>query len=103
MPAVLLVTCAELPAGDEDGDLMCAALLDAGVDSRWVVWDDTGIDWSHNLAVVRSTWDYTNDRDAFLAWARSVHLLANPAEVIEWNSDKTYLRDLAAAGVPIVP
>ena len=27
----------------------------------------------------------------------------NPADVVEWNTDKRYLRDLVAAGLPIVP
>jgi glutathione synthase/RimK-type ligase-like ATP-grasp enzyme len=29
--------------------------------------------------------------------------LANPAEVIAWNTDKRYLGELAAVGVPVVP
>lgn len=29
--------------------------------------------------------------------------LANPAGVVRWNTDKRYIGDLAAAGVPVVP
>jgi hypothetical protein len=29
--------------------------------------------------------------------------LANPADVLAWNTDKRYLRELAAAGVPVTP
>ena len=29
--------------------------------------------------------------------------MVNPAPVLRWNSDKTYLADLAAEGIPIVP
>ena len=100
---VAIATCAELPSGDEDGDALVAALGARGVTARWVVWNDPAASWAQDLVVVRSTWDYTRDRDAFLAWARCVPRLVNPAEVIAWNSDKTYLRDLAAAGVPVVP
>jgi hypothetical protein len=103
MPAVLLATCADLPAGDEDADALVAALAARGVDAGWAVWTDRGVDWSRALTVIRSTWDYTYDRDAFLAWARSVRRLVNPPDVVEWNSDKTYLRDLADAGLPVVP
>ncbi|MFN2518670.1 MAG: RimK family alpha-L-glutamate ligase [Jatrophihabitantaceae bacterium] len=99
---VALLTCADLPDGDEDGGALVAALAARGVAARWQVWSDTPASWAGELAVVRSTWDYTRDRDAFLAWARTVPRLVNPAEVIAWNSDKTYLRDLAAAGVPVV-
>jgi hypothetical protein len=56
--------------------------------------------------VIRSTWDYTTRRDEFVAWARSVEQvtrLANRAGVIEWNTDKRYLRELEASGIPVVP
>jgi glutathione synthase/RimK-type ligase-like ATP-grasp enzyme len=74
-------------------------------ESEVVVWDDPEVAWDDfDLVVVRSTWDYTQQRDAFVAWADSVgERLLNPPEVIRWNSDKRYLADLAAAGLPIVP
>jgi len=98
-----LATCAALPSGDEDGDPLVAALAARGVSARWQVWTDPGASWEDDLVVVRSTWDYTRDRDAFLSWANAVPRLENPAEVIAWNSDKSYLRDLADAQVPVVP
>jgi glutathione synthase/RimK-type ligase-like ATP-grasp enzyme len=101
---VVLATCAELPEGDEDERLLPPALAARGIESRWAVWDDPAADWSSpGLVVVRSTWDYTSRRDAFLAWAEGVPRLANPAEVLRWNTDKRYLDDLAAAGLPVVP
>lgn len=103
MPSVALATCRELPDGDEDAAVLNDALAAAGVEAQWLVWDDPAEAWKHDLVVVRSTWDYTGARDAFLAWAASVDRLANPVDVLVWNSDKVYLRDLAAAGVPIVP
>lgn len=103
MPDLLLATCADLPDGDEDAALLTQALTAAGVSSRWAVWDDPQQDWTQSAVVVRSTWDYTSRREQFLAWARSVPRLDNPLPVMEWNSDKVYLRELAAAGVPIVP
>jgi glutathione synthase/RimK-type ligase-like ATP-grasp enzyme len=68
------------------------------------VWD-ADVDWSrYDLVVLRSTWDYAERRDAFVAWARSLPRVLNPVPVIEWNTDKQrYLTDLAAAGVPVVP
>ncbi len=103
MTAVLLATCADLPDGDEDADLLGAALRARGLRPLWAVWDDPSVDWSAGLTVIRSTWDYTARRDDFLAWAGSIPRLVNPADVVRWNSDKTYLRDLAAAGIGIVP
>lgn len=65
-------------------------------------------DWgAYEAVVIRSPWDYQRDPAAFLdvlaAIDASPARLANPLDVVRWNLDKTYLRDLAARGVPIVP
>jgi glutathione synthase/RimK-type ligase-like ATP-grasp enzyme len=99
---VVWATCAELPDGDPDDHLALPAFAEAGVAVRYQVWDQPAADWSLPT-VVRSTWDYTTRREEFLAWARSVPVLWNPADVLAWNTDKSYLDDLAAAGVPVVP
>ncbi len=99
-----LATCAALPDLDEDGPALRAALAAAGIDGVPAVWDRADVDWAaFALVVVRSTWDYTRRREQYLEWADSVDRLANPAGVLRWNTDKTYLRDLEAAGVPVVP
>jgi glutathione synthase/RimK-type ligase-like ATP-grasp enzyme len=100
---VLLATCAELPDGDEDGPALSAALTALGIRSAWCSWDDPAIDWARAPVVIRSTWDYSARRESFLSWAAEVPVLYNPSVVVGWNSDKTYLRDLARAGVPVVP
>jgi glutathione synthase/RimK-type ligase-like ATP-grasp enzyme len=104
LPRVALATCRALPGGDEDSDVLLAATGAAGLDTDWRVWDDPAVDWdSYDLVVIRSTWDYVPRRDDFAAWAASVPRLANPADVVAWNTDKTYLRELAATGLPVVP
>ncbi len=104
LPRVALATCRALPGGDEDADVLLAATGAAGLDADWRVWDDPAVDWdSYDLVVIRSTWDYVPRRDDFAAWAASVPRLANPADVVAWNTDKTYLRELAEAGLPVVP
>lgn len=104
MTRIALATCAELPDLDPDEQLLLEPLRAQGVDAQPAVWDDPSVDWAaFDLVVIRSTWDYTGRRDAFVGWAKSVPRLANPADIIEWNTDKHYLADLAAAGVPIVP
>ncbi len=102
MAAVLLATCAALPDGDEDGDVLFEALTRCGVEARWAAWTDPAVDWAAGLVVLRSTWDYTADRDGYLRWVTRVPRVANSADVVEWNTDKVYLRDLAAAGVATV-
>ncbi len=105
MNDVLLVTCAALPDGEPDGALLVADLAARGLDARWVVWDDPDVDWSAaRLVAARSTWDYEVRRDEFLAWAGKVGPgLLNGAEVFAWNTDKSYLVDLAATSLPVVP
>jgi hypothetical protein len=99
---LLLATCAELPHGDEDAEILVAALAAQGLDAVWQVWDDPTVTWDAPT-VIRSTWDYTRNRDAFLAWSQRVPDLLNAAEVVEWSSDKVYLTELTIAGLPTVP
>jgi len=101
---VALVTSDLFPDLYEDDHPLRDALIERGAAVDTPCWDDPGVDWAgYDLVVLRSTWDYAPRRDAFVAWARSVPRLANPADVIEWNTDKHYLSELAAAGLPITP
>ncbi|MEU6749099.1 hypothetical protein ABZ914_23015 [Spirillospora sp. NPDC046719] len=103
-PLCALATCAHLPEGSDDARMLAAALTGLGVAADIAVWDDPAVDWSrYDLVVVRSTWDYTDRREEFLTWAESLPGVLNPADVLRWNTDKRYLRDLEAAGVPVVP
>ncbi|MFE7892234.1 RimK family alpha-L-glutamate ligase [Streptomyces sp. NPDC057412] len=108
-PRIALVTCRPRPDVSEDRDLpvLVRALREAGAGADAVIWDDDGVDWgAYDLAVIRSTWDYSWRAAEFLDWAGrcgAATRLANPAAVVRWNADKRYLGDLAAAGVPVVP
>ncbi len=100
---VALVTCAEFPDLWEDDHPLRDALTARGVTVRAERWD-ADVDWSQfDLTVLRSPWDYTSRRDDFVAWAQTVPHLANPADIVAWNTDKRYLAELAAAGVPVTP
>lgn len=104
MPRIALATSADLPDLWVDDEPLRSALVALGAEAVPAVWDDPSVEWgAYDLVVVRSTWDYTERRDAYLTWARSVPRLANPADVVEWNTDKTYLRRFAEAGLPVVP
>ena len=99
-----VATCAAAPDLDEDGPLLLAALSDAGVSATVGSWDDPGVDWAgFDGVLVRSTWDHPLRRAESLAWVGSCRTTANPAAVLEWNTDKRYLDDLAGAGVPTIP
>jgi glutathione synthase/RimK-type ligase-like ATP-grasp enzyme len=101
---VALATCREFADLDDDDRLVIGELAARGIEAHPLVWDDASVDWAgFDLTVVRSTWDYVDRREEYLAWAQSVPRLANPADVLRWNTDKTYLRHLSAAGAPVVP
>ncbi len=102
-----LVSVAAAHALDEDLAPLSAALNAAGVAHRIVYWDDGFADWSqYRAAVIRSPWDYIDRLPEFLDWARrvsAVSTLVNPLPVIESNTDKHYLAELAARGIRTVP
>ncbi|AYC41539.1 ATP-grasp domain-containing protein [Streptomyces griseorubiginosus] len=108
MPRVALVTYDPRPEPSKDTDLpvLVEALRAAGAEAEAVFWD-ADVDWSgYDLAVIRSTWDYSWRAAEFTAWAErcgKATRLANPAQVVRWNTDKRYLGELDRAGVPVVP
>ena len=107
MARIALVTAAAARDLDEDLPPLVAALNGQDIEPNVVNWDDASVDWSHfELAVLRSTWDYSLRLAEFLRWvdrASSATALVNPRDVVRWNTDKHYLGHLAGAGVPIVP
>jgi glutathione synthase/RimK-type ligase-like ATP-grasp enzyme len=104
---IALVTAVEARALDEDLPPLIEALRALGVEVDTPCWDDPGADWSrYDAAVIRSTWDYADRIGEFLGWTERADartLLFNPPAVLRWSTDKHYLRDLAGAGVPVVP
>lgn len=103
-PTVGIAVGAGSAERDSDTPLLLEALAARAVSARAIAWDDPAGGWdAYDLVVLRSTWDYVPRRDEFLAWAESVPRLANPPDVVRWNTDKSYLRELELAGVPVVP
>lgn len=104
-PDVVLVTGRQMRKPDPEIHLLVAALEQESIGVVIAPWDNA-TDWaSVPLVVVRSPWDYTDAHEEFLSWARSVAAvtrMVNPLEVLEWNSHKSYLLDLASAGVSTV-
>lgn len=105
-PRIAIATCAAYGELKVDDRLLGEALESRGAEALPVVWDGAQPRWqSFDLCLVRSTWDYHDKHEEFLAWTREVAgatTLHNPADLIAWNSDKTYLRELGERGVPTV-
>jgi glutathione synthase/RimK-type ligase-like ATP-grasp enzyme len=105
---VALVTSEALANLYEDDRLLVTALAEIGIASVPAVWSDASIDWTtFGVVVIRTPWDYFERVAEFRAWlearvAEGVPL-CNAPEILWWNFDKSYLQDLARAGVAIVP
>jgi len=87
----------------------CLAL--EGIEADATPWtehaDDAGRLAAYPLVLPLIVWGYHRDHARWIAatslWAEAGVKIANPATVLAWNSDKSYLRRLAEKGVPIAP
>ena len=116
---VAVLTCRRLPrfvtweipdvdALFADDRMLIAAFQQHGVRAEPVVWSDPSVDWNaYDVALIRSTWDYIDEREAFLSVLSAIESsscrLFNPLDAVRWNSDKSYLFDLDDWGIPVVP
>jgi glutathione synthase/RimK-type ligase-like ATP-grasp enzyme len=105
---IALATYSLAPELVEDDRLLLEPLARRGIDAEPVVWDTPDVDWAaYDAVIIRSCWDYYLRREEFLDWVARLEAtgtpLWNPPDVVRWNSDKSYLQELEADGVPIVP
>jgi glutathione synthase/RimK-type ligase-like ATP-grasp enzyme len=103
---VALVSCRAARGLDDDMPPLLAAAAAAGIEAQIADWDDPAVEWGRfDAALLRSAWDYTERLGEFLGWVErtaAVTTLLNPPAVVRWNSDKHYLLEVAAHGLPIV-
>ena len=97
-----------LPNLAPDDRLALEALADAGLDVRPAIWNSPQIKWGEFSAVViRSCWDYHLMPQKFKAWLNRLEALDlrvwNPPEIVRWNMDKFYLKELQEKGVRVTP
>ncbi len=108
MKRLALATSKNFASLTEDDRLLIEPLRALGISAEATVWDDPGGDWKrYDAVILRSCWDYHLRLDEFLDWTRSLEAagvpILNSPEMIRWNANKIYLRDLQARGVEIVP
>jgi len=100
-----LATCRDLPELT-GGEQLHFQELSKRTECSIVVWNDPQESWRKcSQIIVRCTWDYSSNVLEFLKWIDRVEAagirLHNPPNILRWNSDKLYLRDLVARGVLI--
>lgn len=90
-----------------DDPLVVEPLRQMGHEAKFEVWQDA-VDWrTYDGVVIRPAWDYQDHLAAFLKVLQQIEAqsrLANPLEIVTWNSDKKiYLRDVEKRGGKIIP
>jgi hypothetical protein len=94
--------CAFLTMNSLDG------YISESEDVEAVPWRRPDVDWGRfDAVIIRTTWDYHEAPEAFVSALeqikRSGTPLENALDLVLWNMNKTYLRDLERRGIPIVP
>lgn len=88
-----------------EDNLLWKALENRGFKVGRKSWSDPDFDWSNTKAVIfRTTWDYFDRFEEWQAWLTLVSgktRLVNPIEMVRWNMDKHYLRNLHSRGLNI--
>ncbi len=103
-PKVTLVTCQSMPNLFPGEQGLLDELASRGCDPQIKIWNDPDVDWADaGMVVVRSVSDYAQDRPAFLEWTKQLRRVHNSADVLNWNTDKHYLKELSALGLPTIP
>ncbi len=92
---------------EKSRDLILAAGKRRGVEFEIVYWDEMDLPQrGFDLAVIRTTWDYTERADQFLAALESHErnglCVCNPSQVVRWNMRKTYLQELGPSAIETV-
>jgi hypothetical protein len=83
-------------------------LAGSGVELVEINWRAPLLDFAgFGMALVGTPWDYAEAKDEFLAKLAALEasglVLCNPLNVLRWNADKLYLKELAARGAPVIP
>jgi glutathione synthase/RimK-type ligase-like ATP-grasp enzyme len=105
---IALATSADLPILTDDDCLLLEPLAKRGIQPEAATWSDPAYKWaSCDMVVIRSCWDYHLRIAEFLHWVESLEALGvplwNSPKIIRWNCDKSYLRELEAKGISVVP
>lgn len=109
MKKIALLSCDDLSDHVVDENILVEALMKTeNFEVETISWSKPGVDWSlYDCALIRTTWDYTKKIERFLSVLRDIEssgcILLNSSKTVEWNSDKSYLKEVSKSGVKIVP
>jgi len=88
-------------------ELLKSAFEAQGLKVDITYWDNPTYEWQETKSVLfRTIWDYFERFDEFWEWLEQVKTktrLINSYELIKWNIDKHYLKDMSSWGIETVP
>lgn len=108
MKKIAFATAEKIKALSPDDRLVIPLLAENQIQVLPAVWSDDNVNWqAFDAVIIRSCWDYHLKPQQFRDWIDHVTApgvpLWNPPELLNWNSDKRYLKSLAEKEIPIVP
>lgn len=100
-----VATSVIVPGIHPDDNHLTTSLRRLGIEPTACIWNDPRVDWAaFDAVLIRSTWDYFKHYPAFRQWLDQLPIpTINNKDLLRWNSDKSYLLDLAEQGVDIIP
>ena len=96
------------PTVESEDDKLLLFLKEKGLNIEKVIWNDEQINWeNYQLAILKSPWDYFDLYEDFKSWlnlleGKNIRLL-NQIDIVRWNADKHYLKEIELAGLNITP
>jgi hypothetical protein len=108
MDNIAFVTCADIPNLTDDDRLAIPQLNTLGIQVHPAIWNDPQVEWAaYDAVILRSTWDYHLQPQAFFAWLDELDSVGakvwNATKTLRWNADKNYLSQLQDRGIPVIP
>jgi glutathione synthase/RimK-type ligase-like ATP-grasp enzyme len=104
---ILIATCSEYPHPTPNLEALIGALRSMGAEADYLPWKTTTLETfaATDAVLPLCCWDYYDDPKCFLAWIEALEAkgarLINSPELLRWNFRKTYLLELAAAGLAV--
>jgi glutathione synthase/RimK-type ligase-like ATP-grasp enzyme len=99
-------TSPDLPELTIDDTIAADELRRRGFDVEPLIWSDE-MRRAGDAVVIRSCWDYHLNEPAFRSWISRLERddipVINSATLLRWNLHKSYIMELAARGIAVVP
>jgi len=107
MKSIAIITYKDAPNLSPSDAVLVKIFERENINSTPILWD-SDTDWSQfESLIIRSCWDYHTRVAEFRNWCLMLKVkqitVWNPIDIVLWNHEKTYLKDLEVKGAKIIP